>query len=465
MNDHQLAIGESTCGGRLVSKPKSHGGRALFDVTILTRLAMQRAATAREAIRLMGTLAEEYGYYGAEFEGPDALGEAGEALTVTDVKEAWVFHIHPDDSGSSAVWVAQRVPDGHITVIANQFIIREVNLTDTENFMGSSNLYDVAHRQGFWIPGTPFDFTQTYALVREHGSHIYSTRRVWRVMTLANPNLDISPDTDPLATDYPFSVPVSRALTPSDIMSFQRDHYEGTAYDMTTGPAAGPYGNPDRYDVHAAGNMTSEKAHLGLFERAISIFRASYSFVSVISDKSMSTLWFGPYAPHGTIYVPIYVHASNVPLPYMTGSLFRYNPDSAYWSHSIIGNWVSRFYLPAIPYVQKVQAHWENSAMAAQEDIAHHVALCGGNVTAISAYLKKCSDDWSARVHLATHTLLTDIVTTFHDGYDVNGLHSSTVQPSSMFYPKWWLDDVGYFKRVKQPDDVLTEEVLTAMGK
>ncbi|RHY93995.1 hypothetical protein DYB35_000967, partial [Aphanomyces astaci] len=110
INEHQLAIGESTCGANLWAKPATQGGKALFDITELARVAFERTRTAREAVQLMGDLAVQYGYYGAEWEGDAVYSEAGETLTVTDTKEGWVFHILPDDSGASAVWVAQRVP-------------------------------------------------------------------------------------------------------------------------------------------------------------------------------------------------------------------------------------------------------------------------------------------------------------------------------------------------------------------
>ncbi|KAF0709778.1 Aste57867_5763 [Aphanomyces stellatus] len=249
MNEHQLAIGESTCGAKLVAKPATQGGKALFDITELARVAFERTTTARDAINLMGSLAEQYGYYGAEWVGDDTYGESGETLTVTDTKEGWVFHILPDDTGASAVWVAQRVPDTHITAIGNQFIIHAVNLTDSANFLGSSNLYDVAKRNNFWDGKSQFDFTATYANRRQGNSYVYSTRRQWRVFTLANPSLTLSPYTDPFGTDYPFSVETASVLTAADIMRFQRDHYEGTPFDLTQGPQSGPYGNPDRYSV------------------------------------------------------------------------------------------------------------------------------------------------------------------------------------------------------------------------
>jgi dipeptidase len=131
MNEHQLSIGTSTCSTSINALPISKGGQALFDYGELTRIAMERCATAVCAVQTMGDLAVKYGYHGAT--DPE---EGGKSLQVIDPYDAWVFHVVADDTGTSAVWVAQKVPHGHMAVVANQFIIREVDLEDTENFMG-----------------------------------------------------------------------------------------------------------------------------------------------------------------------------------------------------------------------------------------------------------------------------------------------------------------------------------------
>lgn len=119
---------------------------------------MERASSAREAVALMGAMAEKYGFYGAgSFEG------SAESLMVSDPTQAWVFHILPDPTGTSAIWVAQRVPPGHVTVVPNIFIIRDVDLTDTANFLGSSNMFTIAEKKGWWTPGSPLDFTAIYS--------------------------------------------------------------------------------------------------------------------------------------------------------------------------------------------------------------------------------------------------------------------------------------------------------------
>ena len=116
MNEHQLAMGESTCAAMLVTKSVTNGGKAQIEVGELSRIALERCKTARCAIQLMGELAEGLGYFGAD----PTMGEGGESLQITDPLEAWVFHILADDSGESAVWAAQRVHDDRIAAVANQ---------------------------------------------------------------------------------------------------------------------------------------------------------------------------------------------------------------------------------------------------------------------------------------------------------------------------------------------------------
>jgi dipeptidase len=116
MNEHQLAMGESTCAARFWAAPPSAGGNARMEVREMSKIALERCKTARCAISLMGELGEKYGMYAADWSGGDAsLGEAGEALTVIDTEEAWVFHVLSDDKGTGAVWAAQRVPDNHVS--------------------------------------------------------------------------------------------------------------------------------------------------------------------------------------------------------------------------------------------------------------------------------------------------------------------------------------------------------------
>jgi dipeptidase len=147
MNEHQLHIGESTCSGVFGTSAVGSGGKALLSVNELSRIAMERCTSSRVAVQMMGDLAEKHGFYGAgSFEG------TAESLLVGDTEEVFVFHVLPDDTGTSAIWVAQRVPDEHVTTVDNMFTIRHVNLTDTQNFYGSEKMHTIAEKKGWWKP-------------------------------------------------------------------------------------------------------------------------------------------------------------------------------------------------------------------------------------------------------------------------------------------------------------------------
>lgn len=157
----------------------------------------------------------------------------GEALTVTDSKEAWVFHIIPDDTKASAIWVAQRVPDNNIAVVANQFIIRNV-IPNHPDFLYSSNLWSVAKKLGWWSENDGLlNFLKVYAPARYHPN--YSNRRVWRIFDLVAPALKLTPFTNSYADDYPFSVEVQadKKLNIDTLKQFQMDHYEGKTHTIS----------------------------------------------------------------------------------------------------------------------------------------------------------------------------------------------------------------------------------------
>ena len=221
-NEAGLAIGERTCEARLpgVAPPAAPGARPLWDIAALSRVAMARCATARCAVLAMGKLAVAHGYYNCDRRAP---GEWGEALTVADGAEAWVFHVLADDTGASAVWAARRVPDGHVTLVANMFTIRGVPRAAWERAARASAAASASRRPtssaspsargSRWVDGagarhaSPRGATAAAARARDFldftasfGPNLgaprdsrspspCSTRRVWRVFSLVAPRL------------------------------------------------------------------------------------------------------------------------------------------------------------------------------------------------------------------------------------------------------------------------------------
>jgi dipeptidase len=165
---------------------------------------------------------------------------------------------------------------------------------------------------------------QTFAPQRYRPN--YSNRRVWRVFSKFAPSLNLQPSNNADASPYPFSVPVDRdhLVSAVDLMNIQRDHYEGTQFDMTQGLAAGPYGDPNRYDLSLVDNMTITDLMSGEFGRAISLFRTSYSFVAqgrANKPNELALVWFAPYAPDVSSYTPVYVNADKLPSSLISGSM------------------------------------------------------------------------------------------------------------------------------------------------
>ncbi|RLN49454.1 hypothetical protein BBJ29_000089 [Phytophthora kernoviae] len=259
MNEVQLSIGESTCGARTVGWSKDAGphGYNLFGIAELSKVAMERCDSARCAVQTMGDLAVQYGFY-SEDSGdpakPDYVSSA-EALGVADrYGEVWIFHVLTGPQNASAVWAAQRVLDTHVTVVANGFVIREMDLTDPDHFLASENVHSFAKEMGWWEPklGKPFDFTAAYAAPTPDPVRVlYMGRRIWRVYDLVAPSLKLDSRLGhyPEYPTYPFSVQPDRKLGVVDVTNLLRDYFQGTPYDLSKGLAAGPFGMPMRWGV------------------------------------------------------------------------------------------------------------------------------------------------------------------------------------------------------------------------
>ncbi|MDC3321177.1 C69 family dipeptidase [bacterium] len=272
MNEMGLSVTESTCGAKTIAKALPEG-KALFWIGELSQIALERCATVRCAVELMGNLAVKHGFYGEqEVEG------SGETLLLADTKESWVFSILSTPCGSSAIWCARRVPDDHVTVVANMYTIREVDLNDNSTFLYSKNMLDIAKQEKWWDGNMPFDFTRAFSS-GEYGHAYYSGRRMWRVLSLMAPslNLDATLGVNTENVTYPWSVKVEKNVSIDMLRELNRDHYEGTPYDLTKGMAAGPFNSPNRLD----GGSRFFPQPQGAWERPIAMYRTSYSLIAV----------------------------------------------------------------------------------------------------------------------------------------------------------------------------------------
>jgi dipeptidase len=382
MNEHQLAIGESTCGAKIAAYSVARGGEAMMEASVLTRLALQRCKTARCAVELMGHLAETHGFTGSEDpveEGTAMFDVAGEALTVIDTREAWVMHLLADASGRSAIWAAQRVPDDHVAVVPNHFVIDRINVSDSANFLASHDIVGAAVAAGLVKSedvereggADNFHFSRTFALDFHDPDGGKGERRRWRIFSLLAPSMNLSAaanghsvaDAARMSSRLPFSVRVDpdRRVGVRDVMALMRDHYEGTPFDQTKGLAAGPYGAPNRYDR----SKSMQEASQGFFERSVSIHRTSYSFVAqakeVTGDSAVGsvinggTLWFAHHTPASSLYLPLPCSSLSLPSSFSRGSLYRLDRSSAWWAFAAVANNAERMYQPIHNYIAQRQ--------------------------------------------------------------------------------------------------------------
>lgn len=365
MNRKQLAIGESTFGGReeLVSE------EGLIDCETLTRLILERAATAREAIAIAGRLLGKHGWC-----------DHGEALTIADPREVWVLEIvGPGEGEVGAVWAARRVPDDHVSVVANAARIGQLDLSDKDYFRASQNVREVAKEKGYWDPngGKPFRFYDAY---NPEGRYSFAcTRREWRVLSLLAPSLDLNPN----ANVFPFSVKPDEPVGPKRIMELFRDTYEGTEFDTTKNMTVtnedgktvkSPLANPFMpYDMNELFDINGGWGELG--ERHLARWYCMYATVTQsrawLPDMVGGLVWFGYSNPAMTTYVPIYAGVTHLPRDYRTdGRTTGFSRRSAWWAFNRASTLAAQRWGDMRHDVAAVRDPMQEKFLAKQPDIA-----------------------------------------------------------------------------------------------
>lgn len=360
MNEHQLAIGETTFGGK--RELKSDEG--LIDCPELYRLVLERAKTAREAIKVADELTKKYGYI-----------DYGECFTFADPHETWHFEILGPGKGKlGAVWAAVRIPDEHVGVSANASRIRQIDLQDTENYMASENVFSLAEELGWWEPasGVPFEFCYAYADRRSMACR----RREWRVLSRVAPSLHL----DPNGENFPFSVKAEKKLAVADILEIFRDTYQNTPYDMTRtvttqdrkgkvikSPIANPFMNRELLE-----QLNIQR------ERTICCSRATYLTVTQsrawLPDAVGGVVWLGYDNPAATPHTPFYCGISRMPDSYQVDGRERFRRDCAWWAFRRVSQLAMFRWQDMSRDIEKVWRKIEEEAFAAQNKIEAEAA-------------------------------------------------------------------------------------------
>jgi len=328
LNEKQLAIGETTIYGR--EELKNEEG--MFLIEELEKIALQRCRNAREAISLIGKLAEEYGY-----------GDLAECITIADPKEVWQLEIAGSGKGKpSAIWCAQRIPDDHVGICANIPRISVIDFRNPDMFMYSTDLKNVAKKLGYWDGKEPLKFWKVI-----NDKKPFSIREFYVLSTLA-PLLNLSFDSEEL----PFSVKPEKKLSPRDVMKYFRETYEGTKWDMTqnlliTVKEKDKDGNETEKKVKSPvmnNWMSNDLRNLlnevkpGLIERqrTIAIAGCSYSHViqcrSWLPDEVGAIAWFSFDNPGQSPRIPIFSGTMSLPASFNICGQSRYRTDAAIWS-------------------------------------------------------------------------------------------------------------------------------------
>lgn len=361
MNEHQVAIGETTYGGR----PELRDTTGIIDYGSLIYITLQRARTAREAIKIMGELVEEHGYY-----------SSGESFSIADPNEVWIMELigkgtrlveengNMVNSRKGAVWVAVRIPDGYVSGHANQARIQQFPLDDPENCVYSPDVISFAREMEYFDGADEeFSFSDTYAPISFGGARFCDVR-VWSFFKDINDDMDQYFDYvkgKDLDNRMPLFIKPKRKLSNKDLMDFMRDHLEGTELDMTADAGAGPYGLPYRWRP-----LTWEyngKQYVN--ERATATQQTGFSFVAecrpIKPNWLGGILWFGIDDAAATTYVPMYCGMTRVPESYAVGNgdLLTYSETSAFWNFSLVSNLAYLRYNAMMEDVRKVQGELE----------------------------------------------------------------------------------------------------------
>ena len=351
INEHQVAIGETTFGGR----NEQIDTTGIMDYGSLMYIALQRSRNAREAIKVITGLVAEYGYY-----------SSGESMSIADPNEVWILEIIGKGAGNKgAVWVAQRLPDDCISAHANQARITTIPFNDKENCMYSPDVVSFAREKGYFTgKDSEFSFSDVYNPLDYSGLRICEAR-VWSFFKNVNKEMEnyITYVKGETKERMPLWVKPDRKLSVNDLKAFMRDQYEGTEFDMTKGVAAGTFGSKLRHSPLTFKVDDVEYGH----ERPIATQQTGFSFVaqlrSWMPDYIGGILWFGMDDAASTVYVPIFCSTNKVPWCFneKNGSLLDYSPTSAFWTFNLVSNFAYGKYMPMMQDIKKKQKELETA--------------------------------------------------------------------------------------------------------
>jgi dipeptidase len=387
MNEHQVAIGETTYGG--LSALYGQKG-AILDYGSLMRIGLQRSKTAREMIKIMTELVAEYGY-----------ASGGESFSISDANEAWIMEMSPKGKfEKGAIWVARLIPDGYVSGHANHARITTFPFQKSNNWNDSKqtvyhspDVISFAKKNGFYSGNDKtFSFSDVYNPLNFGGAR-YCDARVWSFFRKINKeirensgytsyvegNLLYDPEyldnsSNPngfVSNRLPLWVKPDSLISLKQVMSAMRDHYEDTPLDMRNGLGAGPFNLPYRWRPMEF-EVDSVKY---LCERAIATQQTGYSFVAQsrgwLPAPIGGVFWFGVDDTDGCVYAPMYCGIQSIPESYAigNGSMISWSETSAFWTFNQLNNWAYTRYSFIHPEIENYQDMLENRYVTEMQEV------------------------------------------------------------------------------------------------
>ena len=409
INEYQVTIGETTYGGR----DEMVDPTGLLDYGSLIYIALQRSKTAREAIKVMTTLVQTYGYC-----------SGGETFTICDPNEAWIMEMQGKGPGSkSVVWVALRIPDDAICAHANQSRIGKFNMKDKQNVMCSKDVITFARSKG-WFSGADKDFNwkQVYAAPDFSGRR-FCDARVWAFFNHFTKGFDrylpwaLGKDKD--AEDMPLWIIPEKKLSVQDVQEAMRDHYEGTPLALdSTSIGGGGWQMPYR----PTPLMFTCNGKKYFNERPTSTQQTAFSYVAQMRNwlprQIGGVLWFGNDDGNMIAYTPIYCGNTVQPECYNTpgADALTFSMKNAYWVCNWVSNMVYPRYSAMFPSLKEVRDSLEQSYFAQQKEVeAKALQLYSTDQAAALKYLNTYSNDKAQQMLARWTDLAFHLIVKYND--------------------------------------------------
>ena len=409
INEWQVTIGETTYGGR----EEMVDSTGIMDYGSLIYVALQRSKSAREAIKVMTTLANTYGY-----------NSEGETFTICDPNEAWIMEMMGKGAGSKgAVWVALRIPDDAICAHANQSRIGKFNMKDKKNVMYAKDVVSFARRKG-WFQGKDADFSWKMAYAKpDFSGRRFCDARAWAMLNHfydMSPYLDWALGKNPDAQDMPLWVVPNKKVSVKDVENVMRDHYEGTPLSVADGSDIGggiwemPYRpTPLMYKVDG-------KQYFN--ERPVSTQQSGFVFVSQMRSwlprEIGGVFWFANDDANMAAFTPVYCSMTQRPECYNTPGVdaVHFSKKNAYWVCNMTSNMVYPRYSLMFPTLKEVRDSLDNSYFAAQAGVEKKAQeLYAQNPQAAVKYLNDYSVEKAQQMLARWNQLFEFMVVKYND--------------------------------------------------